>query len=261
MDALKPGNVHRFADGHGMTYRDFIRSAEVSAPVLCRPGTRVGERVLEAVRATWKAVSTNTNLGMLLLYAPVVRAAERGAASLREGIRRELCELDKSDAKQIFAAIREAHPGGLGHVPRYDVNSDPDCTVQQAMAEAADRDLVARQYADGYEEIYAVGVPALRGLLARWNDVEWATVGCYLRFLAGFQDSHILRKSGSEVAERVRRRAAKVLGQFETNKNPAHAAQMLMEFDRELKEARINPGTSADLTAASLLICRLEDQD
>jgi triphosphoribosyl-dephospho-CoA synthase len=261
VDALKPGNVHRFAGGHGMSYADFITSAELTAPILCRPGARVGERVLDAVRATRAAVSTNTNLGMLLLYAPVARAAERRSGALRDAIRRELQELDKIDAKQIFTAIREARPGGLGHVRRYDVNSDPDCTVQQAMAEAADRDLIARQYADGYEEIYAVGLPALRGLMARWNHVEWAAVGCYLRFLAGFQDSHILRKSGSEVAEGVRRRAAKVLGRFEMNNNPADAAAMLMEFDRELKEAQINPGTSADLTAASLLICRLEDQD
>ena len=32
LTALKPGNVHLFADGHGMLVQDFIKSAEVSAP-------------------------------------------------------------------------------------------------------------------------------------------------------------------------------------------------------------------------------------
>lgn len=263
VDALKPGNVHRFAGGHGMRYEDFVTSAELSTPLLCEPGTGVGRRVLNAVVATRRAVGTNTNLGMLLLFAPLLAAEEgrAGTDSLHESVISVLAALHKSDADEVFEAIRTAAPGGLGHAPRYDVHFPPDCSLQAAMAAAADRDLVARQYHDGFAEIFADGLGALREFGRRWHEPEWATVGCYLRFLSRFPDSHVLRKHGTEVAERIRKRAESVLGQFEKKKNPGSAVGMLLEYDRELKDARVNPGTSADLTAASLLVYQLEAEE
>lgn len=260
VDALKPGNVHRFAGGHGMRYEDFITSAEVSTGPLCQPGAGVGRRVLDAVRATRAAVGTNTNLGMLLLFAPLVAAAEQPGArgKLREYLKKTLGAMHKSDTRLVFEAIRTAAPGGLGHAPEYDVHFVPDCSLLAAMAAAADRDLVARQYAGGFAEVFGAGIDALCEFERRWRDLEWATVGCYLRFLAGYPDSHVQRKSGAETAERVRKRSESVLRQFEKKKNPGSAVAMLLEYDRELKDARVNPGTSADLTAASLLLYRLE---
>jgi triphosphoribosyl-dephospho-CoA synthase len=259
VDALKPGNVHRFAGGHGMTYEQFIISAEVSAPLLCEPGADVGRRVLNAVMATREAVGTNTNLGMLLLVAPIVAAAEGcpGPERLREALGNTLAALHKSDAEDVFEAIRAAGPGGLGHAPRYDVHFPPDCSLLAAMAAAADRDLVARQYEDRFEEVFSLGLTALRDFERRWQEAEWATVGCYLRFLARFPDSHVQRKHGAEVAERIRQRSEVVLRQFEKKKKPGSAVGMLLEYDKELKDAHVNPGTSADLTAASLLVHRL----
>lgn len=259
VDALKPGNVHRFAAGHGMVYEDFVTSAEVSAPCLCRPDLSPGARILEAVRATRASVGSNTNLGILLLYGPLVRAAEQvgSPAELHSGAMAVLGALHKGDTADIFSAIRLASPGGLGHAGRYDVHSKPDCGLLDAMASAADRDMVARQYSGGYEEVFSVGVAALHEYWGRWNSVEWATTGCYLRFLARFPDSHILRKSGIDAAESIRARSAPVLRRFDKYKKPGSAVTMLLEFDKELKDANINPGTSADLTAASLLLFHL----
>ncbi len=62
--ALKPGNVHQFADGHGMTVDDFQRSADAAAGPLCRPRAKLGKRVLDAITATRAAVGQNTNLGI-----------------------------------------------------------------------------------------------------------------------------------------------------------------------------------------------------
>ncbi len=42
LEALKPGNVHRHAAGHGMDVADFETSARVSAPAIARAGARVG---------------------------------------------------------------------------------------------------------------------------------------------------------------------------------------------------------------------------
>ena len=258
-DALKPGNVHRLAGGHGMRYEEFISSAEASIEPLCEPGARPGQRVLKAVEATRKAVGANTNLGILLLYAPILKACETsvGPAALHGSLVQVLGALHKSDARDVFAAIRLAQPGGLGESVRYDVNREPDCTLLEAMREAQDRDRVARQYVTRFTDVWTRGLPWLREFRSRWNSVEWATVGCYLRFLAEYPDSHIQRKFGADAAQQVRRRSAEVLEQFEKKKEPGSAVSMLLEYDKELKDTGINPGTSADLTAASLLLYQL----
>ena len=70
--ARKPGNVHRYADFADATYLDFLLSAAAIAPVMEQaPRRRVGETVLRAVRATRRVVATNTNLGTILLLAPL----------------------------------------------------------------------------------------------------------------------------------------------------------------------------------------------
>lgn len=256
VDALKPGNVHRFAGGHGMRYEEFISSAEASAGPLCAPGASVGRRVLGAIEATRRAVGANTNLGIVLLYAPVLRACEssRGLEDLRQNLLQVLGALHHEDARDVFAAIRLAQPGGLGRSERHDVRQEPDCSLLEAMQAAAERDLIASQYVTGFTQIWDCGLAWLGEFLARWNSVEWATVGCYLRFLAEYPDSHIRRKFGADVASQVRGRSAEVLRRFEKKKDPGGAVSMLLEYDRELKDTGINPGTSADLTAASLLL-------
>src|SRR5262249_31547453 len=75
LDARKPANVHVFAAGHRMTASDFVRSAEAAAGPLARSSARVGARILDAVEATLAAVGTNTNLGIILLCAPLAAAA------------------------------------------------------------------------------------------------------------------------------------------------------------------------------------------
>ena len=74
LEALKPGNVHIFADGHGMTVQDFIASADAVSKVIALPYLSLGERILHSVQATQNAVNMNTNLGMILLCAPIIQA-------------------------------------------------------------------------------------------------------------------------------------------------------------------------------------------
>ena len=99
---------------------DFVTSAEISAPHLAEPGARIGRRVRTAMEATLGAVGQNTNLGILLLCAPLARAAENGGP-LRAALSHALDDLDAADATDVFAAIRAANPGGLGRVERHDV--------------------------------------------------------------------------------------------------------------------------------------------
>jgi triphosphoribosyl-dephospho-CoA synthase len=257
--ALKPGNVSVYADGHGMRAEHFIRSARCAASVLGASELSVGERILRCVERTRDAVGCNTNLGIVLLAAPLTAAALRpGSTTLRELLSQVLADLDIADARLAFEAICLASPGGLGESARYDVRHTPDVTLLQAMAEAQDRDRIAFQYVSAYEDVFGIGVPSFEHALVRWRSEEWAAVAAYLAFLAAFRDTHIERKFGIETAEEVRRRAARVARQFERCYRPEEAISLLMEFDTQLKEAGINPGTSADLTVATLLVPRLE---
>jgi triphosphoribosyl-dephospho-CoA synthase len=257
LDALKPGNVHRFAPGHGMEVTDFIRSAEASAASIAARGARVGARVRGAVEATLEAVGQNTNLGIILLSAPLAAAAEARDAALRPALASVLDRLDQRDAADVFAAIAAANPGGLGRAARHDVNAPATTTLREAMAEAAERDRIARQYVTVYEDIFSLGLPTLAAARQRQGDGRWSTVAVYLTFLAALPDTHITRKFDAATAEAVRREAAPWRDRFEATPNPQEIADGLLSWDAALKSRRINPGTSADLTVATLFASSL----
>ncbi len=259
VNALKPGNVSSYAAGHDMTIDDFVRSAELVTPVLCDPTLTVGERVLESVKLTIAEVGCNTNLGMLLLFAPLVRAAELSDAALRTNLGAVLEEMDEDDAVCIFEAIRRARPGGLGESSRFDVNNEaPGSTIiRQAMAEAESRDMIAKQYVTNFFDIFSLGASCIEDFAARWNSVQWAAVACYMKFMSQFPDSHIGRKFGQATADNIRINAKPIAQAFQKQESPEEAIEMLMKFDEELKGKGVNPGTSADLTAASLLVYNL----
>jgi triphosphoribosyl-dephospho-CoA synthase len=260
IEALKPGNVHVFAGGHGMTAQQFLLSATVSAGPLTDRRLPVGRRILEAVRATRQAVGANTNLGILLLTAPLARAAETAGSDLREGLSDVLDRLDLEDAAAAFEAIVVASPGGLGSAQEHDVREPPKVRLVEAMRAAAGRDRIARQYANRFEDIFATGVPAFEASVARGEQGIWPTVFTYMAFLAGFPDSHVARKRGEEFAVRACEEAGSVKAALDVADDEEARVRLLLEFDRRLKADGINPGTSADLTVASLFVHNLRQR-
>ena len=246
LDALKVGNVHAYAAGHRMEVADFARSAEVSAVGLACEGAGIGARVLAGVAATREAVGQNTNLGILLLCAPLAAAAERGLTLVQA-----LDGLGPEDARDVFAAIRLASPGGLGQAARYDVTEAeaPPPSLAAAMEEAAPRDRIARAYVTGFADIRAIGLPAFEAARAAGLDAPWCASAVHLAYLSAVPDSHILRKHGEAVAEEVRARAAHLRDGIDMTTRPVAE---LLAFDTDLKAQGINPGTSADFTVATL---------
>ncbi len=251
--ALKPGNVHIHADGHGMTVGQFLASADATAPILAQAGLSVGERILQAVQATKDAVGCNTNLGILLLAAPLAQAALSGAGgSLRDRLRRVLSGLTVADAELTFRAIALAAPAGLGRVEGSDVHAPATVTLLAAMREAQDRDRIARQYATDYADIFDMGVPHLRTSLDEGAGYEQAVESLYLDVLATIPDSHVIRKYGWNKAEWLCRRAS----DLREGSRDGHAFTLtrsrLAELDKELKYNGINPGTTADIVVGCL---------
>jgi triphosphoribosyl-dephospho-CoA synthase len=235
-----------------MTVADFARSAAVSAPLLCRAGAPLGERIREAAAATRDAVGQNTNLGILLLCGPLAVAAEVGGT-----VADVISMSGLEDAEAVFAAIRLAQPSGLGTAERHDVRRPATVELRAAMAEAAERDSVARQWENGFADVLGGGVTAYAAARARWAEPRWASLAVYLGFLAAFPDSHVVRKHGLAVALAVQVEADGVRVALAGCADPAAMLPSLLAWDRILKTEGVNPGTSADLTVASAFAWRL----
>ena len=261
--ALKPGNISVYSAGHGMVVDDFVRSACAIAPALAGPGLSVGERILAAIRATRQTVHCNTNLGIVLLCAPLAHAAinHRPGQSLREAVGETLVALDVDDTRLTYEAIRLAEPAGLGDVAQHSVREDaPRISLLQAMQTAQGYDRIALQYVSNYADVFEIAVPRLYEGFHRWGSEEWAVVSAYLGLLSELPDTHIERKYGACVAQDVCARAKRLNDLLlEEKDSPKNLVSSLMRFDTELKQQGINPGTSADMTVAALTVKRLQD--
>ena len=258
--AFKPGNVSFDAAGHDMQATDFLAAAAHTAPALSQAGTPLGTAVFNAVAASVSETGCNTNLGIVLLAAPLAHAAlrRRDGESLHASLVRVLNGLTVDDAVQVFAAIRIAQPAGLGHSAEHDVATAPDVSLLTAMRFASVRDRIAYQYAHGFVDVFQFGLPLLRAYRQRWQSLAWAAVGVYLALLGRIPDTHIMRKFGADTAHSVSAAAGALESDFKACENPATFAPELKKFDRELKQNGVNPGTSADLTVACLIALLLE---
>lgn len=251
--ARKPGNVHRGQDFADLSYVDFLLAAAAIAPVLDRAfGHRVGETILEAVQATRQVTSSNVNLGMILLFSPM--ATVPADSEFHPGLGKVLAGLDVQDSRLVYQAIRLARPGGLGTVSAQDIADEPTLPLREIMALAAGRDRIAKQYADGFRDVFAEGVPALQSFLSRSANLEEAIIGTHLQLLARIPDSLIARKLGLSEAEEASRRAAEVLELGWPESRPGQ--QAFKDLDGWLRAVgnQRNPGTTADLVAASLFV-------
>src|SRR6266850_1157258 len=258
--APKPGNVSRGHDLPGLTYRDFVLSAYAIGPAFSRfGGDRVGRLILEAVRATRRHVRTNTNLGIILLLAPLARAARRSGGTIRERLRRVLLDLDVRDARDAYRAIRIAGPGGLGRVGRQDVHTTPTVSLLETMRLAQDRDAVAREYATGFAATFDTGLPTLHRLRDRHVPLPLAIAQTYLTLLAAGPDTLVARRHGAAAAGRVARLARQALraGGFLTERGRSLSERL----DRRLRAKRppLNPGATADLTVGAIFLWLLDD--
>lgn len=251
LHALKPGNVHIHSGGHDMVAAQFEAAAEAAAPFVAAVGLGIGERIERAVEASMAAAGCNTNLGILLLAAPLMAAAERGG-DLRDSLGQVLAGLDLEDAAAAYRGIRLAAPGGLGGAREHDVAAPPTVTLLDAMRTAAGRDTIALQYITGFSDVFA----GAAGLAARGGLPPEAVIeAVYLDFLASRPDTHLTRKFGAETGESVRAEAADLRRLIDSK--PMERKNILRAFDRSLKARGLNPGTSADLTVASLLAADL----
>jgi triphosphoribosyl-dephospho-CoA synthase len=269
VETAKPGNVSIDNPGHGMTASQFIASADAVANALFAPGAPVGTRILDAVSRTRETAGCNTNLGIVLLVAPLAAAleihgTEVSVTAWRTATERVLATLDLDDTRAAYRAIALANPGGLGDAPEQSVHELPSVDLRAAMTLAAGRDSIARQYANGFRDVFETGLETVRRAQRSGHSqpATAITLDVFLAFLSGWPDSHIVRKHGLPVAQSVTREARKrqdAVRRALARGDVANELFTLGEWDGELKAQGINPGTSADLTVATLFIAGVAD--
>lgn len=260
VQAFKPGNVSVYSEGHEMTVNDFILSAEVSAKSITNPVYTLGEKIYYAVKATRAAVGCNTNLGIILLSAPLIQAVYQQQAdkTLRSALQRVLDNTSIEDAEWVYKAITLAAPGGLGESKDQDVNKNPDVTLKQAMAIASNKDRIALQYVTNYKDIFEFAILRYNERSYRYDNQIWALVSVFTGLLRQYPDSHIERKYGEKYSEWVLKLIIPVDDALLNTSRPELLIPMLHEVDRQFKAKSINPGTTADLTVATVLIVLME---
>ena len=255
--ARKAGNVHSERGFEDVDHRDFLRSTAAIVPVLVRSAQLGPARaILESVRAMRSSVGKNTHLGTILLLAPL--AAVPSDVACKNGIQPVLDNLPADAAGLVYEAIRLAQPGGLGRVDDQDLSDAPTVSLIEAMALAADRDLVARQYVNGFADVMNFGVPCFIEATKNCRDWEHAVIRLQLELMSRYPDSLILRKGGTGTAEESKKRAAAVLEA--ERRDPCSFDEEFAKFDDWLRSDRHrrNPGTTADLIIATLFVALRE---
>lgn len=257
--APKPGNVSPGRDFADLRYEDFLAAAAaIGEPLAGAQFRPLGVTIRLAIEATRRWTRSNVNLGIVLLLAPLVKAAMRMSAPegtpLPMALRGVLAETTVDDAREVYEAIRLAGPGGLGKVEAQDVADEPDGTLVEVMRLAADRDGIAREYATGFETTFGLGGPSVQRARAdqlAWND---AIVETYLTLLAAAPDTHIARRGGPALAAQATERARTVVAVGGVRSADGWIA--IDELDRVLRDPNhtANPGTTADLTVAAIFV-------
>jgi len=260
LQAFKPGNVSVFSDGHDMTVQDFRTSAHVSAAAITNPDYSLGEKIYYAVKATREAVGCNTNLGIILLCAPLLHGCTvcNSTIGLRQCLDNVLQNTTEQDADWVFKAILLASPGGLGKSAQQDVSDQAVVSLTQAMTIAADRDRIALQYTNCFKDIFDFGFITYNRAFVLSGDSGWSALTVFAEMLALYPDSHIERKYGKQYSEWVAEQMTLLCKAMETAKTPEEVLPMLNSIDEAFKAKKINPGTTADITVATVLVVLLE---
>lgn len=261
--APKPGNVHRGADFEDLTFEDFVLSAVALGDSIDRTqNDSCGATALDAVRSTRAVVGTNTNLGIVLLLVPLGKCAAHlvNGELNRAAVTKLLAGLDEHDCRLVYEAINAASPGGLGRVADQDVRNCPPKDLIAAMKLASDRDLIAKQYANGFVQVFDDVVTSLVEGLARFDNLSRAIVFAHVKLLSQFPDSLIDRKNGRDVALHAQLLANQCIDALGADDQQFWSRVGELDFWLRSDGHRRNPGTTADLITAGLFVTIFNEQ-
>ena len=258
----KPGNVDRARDLADLRFEHFLAGAVGARPGFERAaaGDPLGEAFEAAVAGMSEQSGGNTQFGCLLLVTPLVRAAAADDRTLTpEGVA-AVCEATTvDDAAGFYRAFEHVDvavadpPEGMDSL---DVRRGADAvpalrehgvTLFEVMRESAapvdDRgtpgDANAREWVEGFPRTFR----AAEAIAGDDGPIVDRAARTFLDLLAEAEDTLVRTQHGPEVAREVRERAAEI-----------DSLDEAAAWADELVERGINPGTTADVTAAALFV-------
>lgn len=276
----KPGNVHRTRNYDDMVFEDFIISGVVigntmeevasQAKSLDEPsGAELGKYILQSVSETDKWIANNTNLGIMMMCIPIAAAASISDSfdEIQENIAKLMDATTVDDACNLYDAINIADAGGMGDQDEFDVMSEKakdelranNQTMFDVLKISAGWDRLANELTSKMPVCFDIGFPCFINVWNNCKDVDVinkATVLTFMTILSEIPDTLISRKYGDEIAQSVSDKAKEVL----SFKDDCDFKEKLLEFDDYLYENKYNPGTTADLTAASIFLSYLSKE-
>ena len=258
IELIKPGNVNLLSSHKDTKAQDYLDSAILSSEELFNQNYSLGKRILESVNVTRSQVNVNTNLGIILLCAPVIQSyIDFNNLDLREGIKKTLSTTSIKDTHDLCAAINISSPGGLGDSDMYDTASYPNASIKQIMDYSQEYDRISYQYSHNFSDIFDFIIPKLEFLNQRYESLDISLSLLFIEILAKIPDSHISRKFGDKIAKKTSNNAYDLLKILDREYDPDYLAKALNNLDYEYKKKGINPGTTADLLVASLMIYKI----
>ena len=258
IELIKPGNVNIKSPHSDTNAEDYLESSLLSSKELFKPDYSLGERILNSIKITRSKIKTNTNLGIILLCAPIIHACIYfNNLTMREGIKKILSSSTVKDTQDLCMAINISAPGGLGTREIYDTASKPTVSILEIMNHSASYDRISYQYSHDYSDIFDFIIPRLVFLNKKHNSLDISLSLMFMEILAKIPDSHISRKFDDKIAKKTSNNASDLLKILDREYSPDYLADRLNNLDYEYKKKGINPGTTADLLVASLMIYKI----
>jgi triphosphoribosyl-dephospho-CoA synthase len=284
----KPGNIHRTSDFQDTRFEHFLSAISAIQPSFysfCRNINKsikffdqeydcvnLGKLYLEAVKfmMEWQK-GGNVLLGHILILAPLIASTticlkfqKKTLGDLQRILIKVIADSTIEDTIYLYKAIKQAKPGGLGKIQKYDINNPKfieelrkdRMNLKKIFTFSKDYDQISREYSEGFPIIFKLGLPYFIAKFKQSDEINTVIVDTSLKILSEFPDTLIIRKSNREIAEIVSEKTKNILdlGGIST-RDGLNAALKLDEYLKKTN-GQLNPGTTADILTG-VIFCAL----
>jgi len=270
VSSFKPGNVHRYRDFSDIKYHHFLTSGIAFGDVIykaAQDSKNIGKYIKMAVIQSRRWSPSNANLGIIMLHVPIAMGAGNIDNFDSSKLRKEMIRLSKNttveDSLNVYDAISIAMPNLNPPKRGPDVKEEDakkrlieeNLTLYHVFKISSEWDNISKEWTEGFK-ISFEGYELLKNYYLEERDINWAITKTYIHLLSKYPDTLIARKNNLEISKEVSKIAMEI-------RNNGYKKEDIEKFDSYLSKDgnRLNPGTTADIVAASLMIFLLDRID
>jgi triphosphoribosyl-dephospho-CoA synthase len=133
---------------------------------------------------------------------------------------------------------------------------DKSINMYDVLDLSAQWDMLAYELTKAMPITFEIGYPTFNGV-KQTSTINNATVQSFLTILSIYPDTLIARKYDIETAQKVSEDARLIIS--EGGILTDNGIDMINDFDKDLVKKNLNPGTTADLTASSVMVALLDE--